>query len=214
MKPYYQDDYVTIYHGDCREIVPTLNGIVTGELKAVCVTDPPYGMKYCSGWKARKIAGDADTEARDAFLTLWSPRPALVFGRWDCALPDGVRVRLIWDKGDWPGMGDLALPWGPSDEEIYVIGSGFVGRRCGTVLKHNRLTGNTKHPNEKPVALLARLINHCPPCSTILDPFAGSGTTGRAAKDLGRMAVLIEIEERYCEIAAKRMRQEVLPFPR
>ena len=69
---------------------------------------------------------------------------------------------------------------------------------------------NKGHPCEKPLELISWCIQQADPVATILDPFAGSGTTGRAAKDLGRKAVLIEREERYCEIAAKRMAQEVL----
>ncbi len=70
-----------------------------------------------------------------------------------------------------------------------------------------------QHPTEKPVALPAWFIRlHTAPGETILDPFAGSGTTGRAAKDLGRRAILVEMEERFCEMAARRMAQEVLPF--
>lgn len=202
MKPYYQDGAVTIYHGDCREILP-------GVVADVLVTDPPYGTAYTSGWCDRTIAGDDSTATRDAILSKWS-KPALVFGRWSCLKPEGVRVCLTWDKGDWPGMGDISLPWGPSTEEIYVIGSGFIGKRGGTVIRCDRLVGNTRHPNEKPVALLQRLLMWCRSEWIVLDPFMGSGTTLRAAKDLGRKAIGIEIEERYCEIAAKRCAQEVL----
>lgn len=116
---------------------------------------------------------------------------------------------LTWDKGDWPGMGDLRLPWGPSTEEIYVLGAGFVGRRSGSIVRADRCTGDTVHPNEKPLSLLVKLLQKCPP-GMIADPFMGSGTTLRAAKDLGRRAIGIEIEERYCEIAAKRLAQETL----
>lgn len=203
-EPYYEHAGIVIYNCDCRDILPSL--------KADCVvTDPPYGMAYKSGWEARPIEGDADTGARDEALALWGG-PAVVFGRWDCPRPPGVRALLVWDKGEWPGMGDLKFPWGPSHEEVYVLGEGFGGKRMGTVLRVRRMPGaQLAHPNEKPPEILQLLIERCPP-GTILDPFMGSGTTLRAAKDLGRKAIGIEIEERYCEIAAKRLAQEVLPF--
>ena len=117
---------------------------------------------------------------------------------------------MIWSKGEHTGMGDLSFPWKPDFEEIYINGDGFYGRRTSSVLRFNARTDSGRaHPTEKPVELMAELIGKCD-ATTILDPFAGSGTTGRAAKDLGRKAVLIEIEERYCEIAARRMGQEVL----
>lgn len=203
-KPYYDCDGITLYHGDCREILPHLSADVV-------VTDPPYGMAYSSGWAANPIQNDHDTAARDAILAMWSPRPAIVFGRWSVERPAGVRARLVWDKGEWPGMGDLSFPWGPSDEEVYVLGAGFAGRRVGTVLRSDRLGSAMSHPNEKPVTLLQRLIERCPP-GTILDPFMGSGTTLVAAKLEGRRAIGIEIEERYCEIAARRLAQGVLNF--
>jgi site-specific DNA-methyltransferase (adenine-specific) len=202
MMPYYQDSLVTIYHGDCRDVAEWLDA-------DVMLTDPPYGMAYVSGWKARAIVGDHSTAGRDIALFMWGNRPALVFGRWSVQHPQSTRTVLTWDKGDWPGMGDLALPWGLSTEEIYVIGDGFNGKRAGSVIRVDRLTGETIHPNEKPVALIYALLDKCPP-GTVADPFMGSGTTLRAAKDLGRRAIGIEIEERYCEIAAKRMGQEVL----
>ena len=198
--PYYSDDLVTIYHGDCREWMPAAD---------VIVTDPPYGMAYDSGWSGATVANDHDTTTRDAVLDSW-PGPALVFGRWSAPRPAATRHVLIWDKGDWPGMGDLALPWGPSTEEVYVIGTGFVGPRRGSVIRDpHRPVGTTAlHPSQKPVALLARLIEAT--TGTILDPFMGSGSTLVAAKSLGRRSIGIEIEERYCAIAAQRCSQEVL----
>ena len=202
--PYYQDDHVTLYHGDCREITEWLAA-------DVLVTDPPYGMAYKSGWSGRSIANDLDACVRDAALQAWGDRPALVFGRWSVPHPPATKVCLTWDKGDWPGMGDLGLPWGPSTEEIYVLGAGFHGKRSGSVVRCDRLTGGIAHPNEKPVSLLVGLLTKCPP-GVIADPFAGSGSTLRAAKNMGRKAIGIEIEERYCEIAAERLGQEVLDF--
>lgn len=214
MNPYYDDGQVTIYHGDCREIDAW--DIASG----VMVTDPPYGMGHRSGKAGAfgdcAIVGDETTDARDAVLALWAPRPALVFGRWSVPKPIGTKTTLTWDKGDLIGMGDLSLPWGPSTEEIYVLGSGFVGKRGRSVLRYQGIgpyqqaRGERLHPTQKPVELLRDLISKCPPLAVVVDPFMGSGTTLRAAKDLGRKAIGVEIEERYCEIAAKRCAQEVL----
>lgn len=203
-EPYYADDFVTLYHGDCREITEWLAA-------DVLVTDPPYGMAYASGWQDRAIANDHDTSTRDEALAAWGEKPGLVFGRWDCPKPHRARMALVWDKGDWPGMGDLKLPWGPSTEDIYVLGDGFVGKRSGSVVRSKRLTGSTQHPNEKPVGLLAHLIGKCPG-GVVADPFAGSGSTLCAAKLIGRKAIGVELEERYCEIAARRLAQDALPF--
>jgi DNA modification methylase len=206
MTPYYADDLVTIYHGDCREWMPEAD---------VLVTDPPYGMGYQSNFAltgpSRPIAGDGDTTLRDWLLSVWTG-PALVFGTWRVPRPPCDQL-LVWDKGDTPGMGNLTIPWGPSHEEVYVIGSGFSGRRSGSVLRVRgygaMADARPDHPTPKPVALMAQLIEKCP-SGTILDPFMGSGTTLVAAKSLGRKAIGIEIEERYCEIAAQRCSQEVL----
>jgi len=209
-KPYYEDEAVTIYHGDCREMLPQLPGF------DVVVTDPPYGIRHRVGWdgplKGEKIVGDCDTSARDFVLSSVAGKPALVFGTWRVERPAGIRAILVWDKGSW-GMGDLSIPWTPSWEEIYVLGHGFSGRRSNGVLRYNapQTSNGRVHPNQKPLPLVADLLAKCPG-STVLDPFMGSGTTLRAAKDLGRKAIGIEIEEKYCEIAAKRMAQEVLPL--
>ena len=179
------------------------------------VTDPPYGMAYESNWNrdkrnvkvGRPIESDMDTTARDEVLKLWSGRPALVFGRWNVSRPACTRARLIWDK-KVQGMGDLGLPWGPSDEEIYVLGSGFSGRRIGTVLSVQMLmsgdSSRPDHPTPKPIPLMERLIEKCPP-GTIADPFAGSGSTLLAAVNQGRTVIGVELEERYCELIAKRL---------
>ena len=203
--PYYDSGGITIYHGDAREILPLVKA-------DVMVTDPPYGMDYQSGWGAghAKIVGDDGTVVRDAVLAIWGKRPAIVFGRWDVPRPASTVARLIWSKAPDPGMGDLSFPWGCSDEEVYIIGDGFQGRRVANVLTFPKPNPNGRlHPTPKSLPLMAHLIERCPQ-GTILDPFMGSGTTLRAAKDCGRRAIGIEIEERYCEIAANRMRQGVL----
>lgn len=210
MSPYYyQDDWVTIYHGDCRELSRSVEA-------EVMVTDPPYGIGYASGQYGtlpRSIQGDRDTELRDHMVRWWENSPALVFGTWRVQRPAGTRMVLIWDKGGALGMGDLSLPWKPSHEEVYVLGKGFSGRRTTDVLHYppvQSMAANGRvHPLEKPVALMKALIAKCPD-GAILDPFMGSGSTLVAAKALGRKSWGVEIDERYCEIAAKRLSQETL----
>jgi DNA modification methylase len=204
VKPYYSEDGITIYHGDCREVLPEIDA-------EVLVTDPPYGMSYCSGWSNSYVRGDDSPVLRNHVLQRWLPKPAIVFGRWSVPRPDATKAVLIWDKGEWPGMGDLSFPWGPSHEEIYVMGDGFCGKRMGTVLRWDRITSNGLHPTEKPHSVMIQLIERCP-IGIIVDPFMGSGSTIVAAKQLGRQAIGIEIEEKYCEIAAKRLAQKVLDF--
>lgn len=214
MRPYYEDDLVTLHHGDCRE--------VTAWLEAdVLVTDPPYGYSHRSGggprgnasWKNSEIANDGDTAARDAALSAWGDRPALVFGSWKRPRPPAARALLIWDKGGHAGMGDLSLPWKPNFEEVYVLGSGFSGARDSGVLQGHHVPANETagrtHPHEKPLTLMVSLIAKCPR-GTLADPFAGSGTTLAAAKFEGRRAIGVELDERYCEIAAKRLAQDTL----
>jgi len=211
MKPYYEYEGITIYHGDCRDILPTLKSV------DLVLTDPPYGLDYASNhgasWQGTKILGDLDTTLRDSVLAFLSDVPAYVFGTWKTPQPRGVRQILIWDKGPASGMGNLKFPWKNSFEEIYVLGDGFCGSRDEAVLiGYTQVSWESKgrcHPNQKPLSLIRYLLSKHT-AQTILDPFMGSGTTLRAAEDLGRKAIGIEIEERYCEIAAKRLQQEVL----
>jgi site-specific DNA-methyltransferase (adenine-specific) len=213
VRPYYEADGITIYHGDCRTLFDVLDA-------AVMLTDPPYGRSYRSNQRrtaalARSIANDADTSVRDVVLAWWAPRPALVFGSWRASRPEDARTRLIWDNKGALGMGDLSLPWKPADQEIYVLGTGFHGPRTSNVLRFVPVQSTARngrtHPHEKPVALLSALLRKCP-AGSVLDPFMGSGTTLVAAKNLGRRAIGIELEEKYCEIAAKRLSQQVLDF--
>lgn len=221
MSLYYEDDFITLYHGDCLEFRDYW-------LDAdVLVTDPPYGMAYRDRLgKHEAIAGDDTTAIRDGVLSAWGPHaPALVFGTWRVDKPIGVKNVLIWDKGTDLGMG-VSNPWGLSHEEVYVLGQwpaivpggrvreGGTPSRVPSVLRvgkpnnasSDRVVG---HPTPKPVPLMERLIERCPP-GVIADPFAGSGSTLVAAKNLGRRVIGIELEERYCELIAKRCSQEVL----
>lgn len=216
--PYYQDDQVTLYHGDCREITEWLAG-------DVLVTDPPYGIAFVSSWttRTRPIAGDRDVALRESVLALWGERPALVFGTWRAPRPAATRQVLVWDKTDGvgPGMGDLAAPFGTSHEEIYVLGGWPRPKstpRRGSVLRSAIAMGNPSglvatsgHPTPKPVPLMEALILTCPP-GTIADPCTGSGSTLIAARNLGRPAIGVEIEEAYCETAARRLAQDCLPL--
>lgn len=211
MKPYYADDHVTLYHARWEDVPPEL-------LRAdVLVTDPPYGYNHASNrddspWQNAPIEGDKDLTSRDGLLAWWTG-PALVFGSWKMPPPAAARTALVWDKGLASGMGDLSMPWKPNWEMVYVLGSGFAGRRdSGVITGYNVVTWASKgrvHPNEKPVGLMRDLLAKCPE-GTILDPYAGSGTTLVAAKSLNRKAIGVECVEAYCEVAADRLRQEVL----
>lgn len=214
MNPYYSDESVTLYHGDCREIQAWLAA-------DVLVTDPPYGMGYESNFNrdkrnakvGRSIGGDVTTQARDEALLLWGNRPALVFGRWNIPRPEDAVGRLIWDRG-YHGMGDIKFPWGPAEEEIYVLGKGFVGTREPNVISvHAYMSGDARrpdHPTPKPVGLMERLIVKT--SGVVADPFAGSGSTLIAARNLGRKSIGVEVEERYCELIASRLAQGALDF--
>jgi len=218
VKPYYQDDLVTLYHGDCLE--------VSEWLKAdVLVTDPPYGVdvsQYAmdNDPKKRKeqaaksvIQNDKDTSARDASLALWGDKPAIVFGSWRKPRPENVRARLIWYKSK-ASPGISAAPWYPADEEIYVIGKGFTGKPEQNVYQTNEARMGRAgpawvigHPTPKPIGLMERLIAKCPE-GVIADPFAGSGATIIAARNLGRISIGVEYEEKYCELIATRLSQQ------
>jgi len=211
--PYYADEMVTLFLGDCREVTDWLGA-------DVLVTDPPYGMRYESNLNrdrrnvkvGRPVAGDTDLTARDDILAMWGDRPALVFGTWRVQRPAATRALVVWHKRGAGGMGDLSLPWLPTHEEVYVLGRGFVGKRSDAVLSVPPLmSGDAErpdHPTPKPVPLMERLIQTT--IGVVADPFAGSGSTLVAARNLGRPAVGVEIEERYCEVVAKRLDQGVL----
>lgn len=219
MKPYYEDDSVTLYHGDCREITAWLEA-------DVLVTDPPYGIAWTSGvtsYRAggrrvnattKPISGDESAEMRDDVLDLWGDRPALVFGSWRVPRPAGTQHRLIWHKkGQAPGP--LRAAFMSQDEEIYVLGRGFVTSAppfrsvIATTESRNIAVAAIGHPTPKPLGLMEILLGRCPE-GVVADPFAGSGSTLIAAKALGRHAIGVEVDEAYCEIAARRLAQDTL----
>lgn len=145
------------------------------------------------------------------------------FTRWD-VWPDAydsiaphvpVKNALVWDKGH-PGMGNLEV-YGYSFEMVVFAGKGhrkLVGGRPSSVFRMNAVANASRdHPTEKPLALIEDWVQRSSNAAeSVLDPFMGSGTTLVAAKNLGRRAIGVEIEERYCEIAARRLSQGVLPL--
>lgn len=223
-KPYYHDEEagITIYHGDCREILPHLPKV------DLVLTDPPYGITYQSnagvGAGTVPITNDGtrvSLRLYRAVIPLLRGAPTLWCTRWD-AWPDvwelfasamKVNGLLVWDKGQ-PGMGDLNH-WGPSYELIASCGPVRTrGSRDCSVLRYNTVPScNRNHPTEKPVDLFKYLLQKTTDDGmVIVDPFMGSGTTLVAAKQLGRRAIGIELEEKYCEIAVQRLAQKVLPL--
>jgi DNA modification methylase len=214
--PYYQDEHVTLYHGDCLEVREWLAA-------DVLVTDPPYGMGYrgfagrpgrTDGSRHGGIAGDQDCGVRDAALAAWGAGPALVFGTWKRARPSGVRQLIVWDKRGGGGyLGDVKMPWADATEEIYVIGTRWAGKRRPAIYSVPSLNSQSQsrpdHPTPKPVALMEQLLECCP-AGLVADPFAGAGATLIAASRAGRTAVGVEVNERYCELIATRLGQDSL----
>lgn len=206
LRPYHQEKLVTIYHGDCREIVPLLPRF------DLLLTDPPYGIGK-DGQK-RTTGGNGGRKAHD-FLGWDAKRPepwllqmllskadkAIIWGGnyfADC-LPATAKW-LVWDKGQRINQSDGEL--------AYTTESGAL--RICRMNRVELLMEGTEHPTQKPTKLMTWCIQQVGDVKTILDPFAGSGATGRAAKELGKQCVLIEREERFCEVAARRLSQEMI----
>ena len=229
MKPYYQDEQTTIYHGDCRDVLPHISEV------DLILTDPPYGVNYQSGFRSNKFDkirnDDGQFDIAEvlqlALKCLKDARHIYVFGLHEFQnLPISGQAKLIWDKQS-VGIGDLTLPFGCSHEEIAFgvcrrskahreRGKGNLAARMrqGSVLRCPRNNSTTyRHPTEKPLALLRQLIESSS-CfgETVLDPFCGAGSTLLAAKLEERKSIGIEIEEKYCQIAAERLRQQTLMF--
>ena len=244
--PYYQENGITIYHGDCREILPELESVD-------CVfTDPPYGHNNNNGdlisqWEAalgrgqvgeaRPIPNDGQEEASELVQYLFKESARLLrrggcccccggggpdpqFARWSLWMNDPLEFKqmIVWDKGPM-GMG-----WHYRRSYETVLIAQKRGGPCKWYDESDRIENIIRypaigkiipqadqHPTVKPVKLPAHFIRlHTEPMDIVLDPFMGSGTTLVAAKNLGRKAIGIEIEEKYCEIAVKRLAQGVL----
>ena len=228
IRSYYQDNAVTIYHGDCREILPMLEPV------DLVLTDPPYEIEaHTLQRRVRRgneplsfepLSEDLRNEAAELIAKL-ATRWVLTFCQieasqiWRRAYENaGLNYRrtCIWVKpdgmpqysGDRPGMGYETFV------AMHVPGRSEWkggGRHGVWIFNKNCGVGANEHQTEKPLILMKDLVHFFSYAGfTVLDPFMGSGTTLRAAKDLGRKAIGIEIEEKYCEIAARRMSQEVL----
>jgi site-specific DNA-methyltransferase (adenine-specific) len=247
VRPYYQDDAVTLYHGDMRKVLPYLY-----DLEADCVvTDPPYGEtalawdRWPDGWPDALLN---HTRSMWCFgsMRMFLDR-ALQFSAWKLsqdvvwekhngsgfAADRFKRVHehaVHWYRGEWSGVHHqvpttpdamartvrtAARPpqMGERKRQTYTAERGGP-RLMRSVIEVRSMHGQAVHPTEKPVGILAPLIEYaCPPGGIVLDPFAGSGSTAAAVRLLGnRRAVLIEADERYCEAIVRRLAQDVLPL--
>ena len=201
MTPYYQDDWVTIYHAESQEILPYLDSN-----ESRIVSDPPYGIAHRPSdyWGNRTIAGDSERFDPTPLLTFSG---CLLFGANHYAdkLPPSPGW-IVWNKRDRVSRGlpgsDAELAWTNMLTQVRIF--------THVWLPHTLRDEHPYHPTQKPVALMRRIVSELPGRKTVVDPYMGSGSTLLACKDLGIPAVGIEIEERYCEKAARRCAQEVL----
>jgi DNA modification methylase len=206
LKPYYDRDGITIYHGNCADILPQLEPV------DLVLTDPPYGIGFAAQptkWQRRDGFQPQDwdnapppDEVMAAVVA--AGRNACVWGGNYFTLPLS-RGWLVWVKPDAPpSMGSVELCWTNKSMTTSHIIQPVSGVRNE---QHGRL-----HPTQKPLRVIQWCLTFFPDAGTVLDPFVGSGTTLRAAKNLGLRAIGIEIDERYCDMAARCMAQEVLPL--
>lgn len=219
MQPYYEANGITIYHGDCREVLPILPPA------DLVLTDPPYGIALdtdnsrFSGGHVASVAslgngrGSAngapianDSAPFDPSFLLNYGKHQIIWGwnNYPDRLPRGAC--LVWLKRHDDAFGSFL-----SDAELAWMSKGH-GVYCKRDLSNNAITKERAHPTQKPVSLMTWCLGFFPNAQTVLDPFMGSGTTLDACKRLGRNAIGIELEERYCEVAARRLSQEVLVF--
>lgn len=220
-KPYYADNHVTLYHGDCLEVDEWLTA-------DVLVTDPPYGRGWKQGALKRTksdahagIANDHDTSARDGALGLWGQsRPAIAFGDLMLAPPTGTKLTGVYQKHPTCGTRGAIAGVRRDAEAIYFVGSWptGLGGRSSVFVSHRMLSNpyglvaaTGGHPHAKPGDVMEPLIELCP-VGTVADPFSGSGSTLLAARNLGRKAIGVELEEKYCELIARRLDQGCFNF--
>ena len=222
-KPYYENDGITLYHGDCREILPELQA----ESFDMVLTDPPYLVSYSGRWGSDwgVIEGDSDQSwVLPVYRELWRtlkpdalcatfygwPSADVFFDAWSLVGFRPVSV-LVLIKGRW-GLGYFTRA---QHEQAYLLAKGSPKKpqvAISDVLVWDDISQQV-HPNQKPLGVISRLIStYSIEDASILDPFCGSGTTLVAARNLARRVVGIEIEERYCELAARRLSQHVFNY--
>ena len=263
MKPYYQDSAVTIYHGDCRDIIPLLPAV-----EMICCS-PPYGKirdyNGCRPLEMRSVIGLFPRALQDGGVVMWNVADQVVDGQESgesfrnaldakavglrlhdtmiyckkgVTYPDSNRYlpsfeyMFIFSKGapaHFNGIKDRKNEWvggtihgnqresddsmSPTKSRNGAIIPEYGLRQNWRILKPAATEESLDHPARMPIGMaLGHIETWSVAGETVLDPFMGSGTTLRAAKDLGRKAIGIEFEERYCEIAARRMGQEVFDF--
>jgi site-specific DNA-methyltransferase (adenine-specific) len=223
LEPYYEDAKagIVIYHGDSSKVLPLLDAASVD----LVLTDPPYELVATGGGigAQRKYMADIVGFTDGGFdMSLLAP-----FANWVCFASKEQLPNLLGAVGDrrwmlvtWNKMNPTPLTnnnYLPDTE--YIVHAFASGRLFGEYRDKSRFIlhpiekNGFSHPNVKPLAVISKMVRlGTVEGEMILDPFMGSGTTLRAAKDLGRKAIGIEIEERYCEMAAERLRQGVLDF--
>ena len=231
MTPYYEDDAVTLYHADCREVLADFRAAGLDEWPiAAVITDPPYTERTHSKARTPEREGVAafapitDADLRDVLSACGALSEGWVVAtldyrhavEFDVNPPEGLRVlRLgVWVKtnptpqltGDRPAQGWESIAYmHRADRRSKWNGGGAHGNYVAPIPPPEG------HPTAKPLPLVSQWVRwFTDPGDTVLDPFAGSGTTLRAAKDEGRRAIGVELDERYCEVIAKRLSQDTL----
>mgnify|MGYP000101639576 CR=1 FL=1 len=216
MTPYYEEAGITIWHGDCREILPVLPKV------DLILADPPYGINADKNKRANKQHGKAAAPSKDYGAGTWDDKrpPAwiwrvlakkadwlIIFGGNYFPLPPS-KCWLVWDKQNGAnGYADCELAWTNLDKAVRKLSWKWQGM-LQEDMAHKEFR---EHPTQKPVPVMKWALSQAPDTvRTVLDPFMGSGTTLVACKQAGLSCVGIEREERYAEIAANRLRQGVL----
>jgi 16S rRNA G966 N2-methylase RsmD len=217
MKPYYEQDGITIYHGSALVALDQMDGMRQGPVFDLLLTDPPYGI---DAPKRGTIGSSKNAKVKDYGSADWDSRPAteavavarrlsrhqIIFGGNYYHLPP-ARCWLLWDKDNTGDFADAEMAWTNLDKAVRLLRY----RWNGMLQEPGCPREFREHPTQKPEAVMRWALMQAPQdVRTVLDPFMGSGTTLVAAKRLGRQAVGIEREEHYCEIAAKRLQQGAL----
>jgi DNA modification methylase len=199
MNPYYEQDGITIYHGDCREVLPSL------EVCDLMLTDPPYGIFAHGGtWGHRdELLWDQHRQI-GLRQVLTQSRQQIVWGGnyYAHELPSSRGWLVWWKRDSVPSTADVELAWTSYDRNAKLLDH--------TIAATNR--ERLGHPTQKPERVMSWCLSLAPNVQTVLDPFMGSGTTLVAAKRMGKTATGIDINERYCEMAAQRLVQRALPL--